>query len=155
MLAGVLALDGAIGSQFSAVANGVYTGVPAGLFVYGVGKARAIEQLAQREGIDLAESYAYSDSASDLPMLRAVGHPVAVNPDAELARVAREEGWDVLRFERLGRRLKAAVGLAAAAVTGGVGSAALIARGRRRTLTDVVPSVRRGRRRRVVPVRPR
>ena len=43
-------------------------------------------------------------------MLRAVGHPVAVNPDAALVRIAREEGWDVLRFDRLGRRLKAAVG---------------------------------------------
>jgi HAD superfamily hydrolase (TIGR01490 family) len=155
MLAGVLALDGAIGSQFSAVADGVYTGVPAGLFIYGAGKARAIEQLARRERIDLAESYAYSDSVSDLPMLRAVGHPVVVNPDAALARVAREEGWDVLRFERLGRRLKAAVGLAAAAVTGGVGSAALISRGRRRTISGSVPSVRRRRRRRMAPVRPR
>ncbi len=38
-------------------------------------------------------------------MLRAVGNPVAVNPDATLARIAREEGWEVLRFERLGRRL--------------------------------------------------
>jgi hypothetical protein len=92
---------------------------------------------------------------SDLPMLRAVGHPVAVNPDAALLRVAREEGWDVLRFERLGRRLKAAIGLAAAAATGGVGSAALIARGRRRTITDAVPSVRRGRRRRMVPIKGR
>ena len=88
-------------------------------------------------------------------MLRAVGHPVAVNPDAALLRIAREEGWDVLRFERLGRRLKAAVGLAAAGVTGGVGSAALIARGRRRTLSTAVPSVRRWRRRRVVPARRR
>ena len=57
----------------------------------------------RREGIDLAASWAYSDSESDLPMLRAVGHPVAVNPDAELARVAREEGWEIMRFETLGR----------------------------------------------------
>ena len=126
-------------------------GVPTGLFIYGAAKATAIEELARREQLDLSKSYAYSDSASDLPMLRAVGHPVAVNPDAALLRIAREEGWDVLRFERLGRRLKAAVGLAAAGVTGGVGSAALIARGRRRTLTDSVPSVRRSRRRRIVP----
>ena len=56
--------------------------------------------MAEREGIDLAESYAYSDSESDLPMLRAVGHPVAVNPDAELRRVAREEGWRVMRFDK-------------------------------------------------------
>jgi hypothetical protein len=155
MLAHVLALDGAIGSQFSAVADGYYTGVPTGLFIYGAEKATAIRELARREHIDLSKSFAYSDSASDLPMLRAVGHPVAVNPDAALLQVAREEGWDVLRFERLGRRLKAAVGLAAAAVTGGVGSAALIARGRRRTLADAVPSVRRGRRRRIAPVRGR
>ena len=131
MLARVLAFDGAIGSRFSEVVDGVYTGRPAGVFVYGRGKARAIEQLAAREGIDLARSYAYSDSASDLPMLEAVGHPVAVNPDAALAKVAREERWEVLRFDRLGRRLKAAVGLVGAAVAGGVGSAAVAAHARR------------------------
>jgi HAD superfamily hydrolase (TIGR01490 family) len=132
VLASVLALDGGIGSQFSEVRDGVFTGQPTGLFIYGAGKARAIEELAEREGIDLAASYAYSDSASDLPMLRAVGHPVAVNPDSELAKVAREEGWEVLRFERLGRRLKAAAALTGAAVAGGAGSAALVARGRGR-----------------------
>ena len=132
MVAGVLAFDGAIGSQFSEVVDGVYTGTPSEPFVYGKEKARAIEQLAEREGIDLASSYAYSDSASDLPMLRLVGHPVAVNPDSELARSAREERWEVLRFDRLGRRLKAAVGLFGAAVAGGVGSAALASRSRRR-----------------------
>ena len=63
--------------------------------------------LAEREGIDLAASYAYSDSESDLPMLRLVGHPVAVNPDSELARDRAREGWEILRFEQLGRRLKA------------------------------------------------
>ena len=91
LLATVLALDGGVGSQFSEVRDGVYTGRPAGLFIYGAEKAKAIEQLAAREGIDLAASYAYSDSASDLPMLRIVGHPVVVNPDRELLRVAREE----------------------------------------------------------------
>ena len=72
MLAVVLALDGAIGSQFSAVADGIYTGVPTGLFIYGGAKATAIEELARREHLDLSKSYAYSDSASDLPMLRTV-----------------------------------------------------------------------------------
>ena len=132
MLARVLAFDGAIGSQFSEVIDGVYTGRPAGLFVYGREKARAIEQLAERDGLDLASSYAYSDSASDLPMLQLVGHPVAVNPDKALAKAAREERWEVLRFDRLGRRLKAAVGLMGAAVAGGVGSAALAARAKHR-----------------------
>jgi HAD superfamily hydrolase (TIGR01490 family) len=132
MLAQVLALDGGIGSQFSAVKDGVYTGEPTGLFIYRTGKAQAIEDLAAREGIDLSESYAYSDSESDLPMLQAVGHPVAVNPDAALARVAREQGWQILRFDRLGRQIKAAIGLAGAAVAGGVGSAAIVIRARRR-----------------------
>jgi HAD superfamily hydrolase (TIGR01490 family) len=135
MLAQVLALDGAIGSKFSEVEDGVYTGTPAGLFIYRSDKARAIEQLAAGEGIDLSASYAYSDSESDLPMLEVVGHPVAVNPDRELLRVARERQWEVLRFDRLGRRLKAAVALAAAAVAGGVASAALAMRGRRAPLS--------------------
>ena len=132
ILARVLVLDGGIGSQFSEVKDGVYTGRPTGFFIYGADKARAIEQLAEREGIDLSVSYAYSDSASDLPMLRIVGHPIAVNPDKELLRVARQEGWEIMRFDRLGRRLKAVVALAGAAVAGGVGSAALAARGRGR-----------------------
>jgi HAD superfamily hydrolase (TIGR01490 family) len=131
LLAHVLVLDGAIGSDFSEVEDGVYTGKPTGLFVYRSDKARAIRQLAEREGIDLEASYAYSDSESDLPMLGAVGHPVAVNPDRELARVAREQGWEVLRFDRLGRRMKAAVALLGAAAAGGVGSAVLAMRGRR------------------------
>lgn len=132
-LAHVLTFDGAIGSQFSAVSDGYYTGEPTGLFIYGADKARAVRRLAEREGIDLSVSYAYSDSASDLPMLRAVGHPVAVNPDKELLAEARERGWEVLRFERLGRRLKTAVGLLGAAVAGGAGSAALAARRRGRS----------------------
>ncbi len=132
ILAQVMAFDGAIGSNLSDVVDGVYTGRPTGVFVYRTGKAEAIEALAAREGIDLAASYAYSDSESDLPMLRAVGHPVAVNPDGGLARIARQEGWQVLRFDRLGRRLKTAVGLTAAATAGGVGSAALFGRARRR-----------------------
>jgi HAD superfamily hydrolase (TIGR01490 family) len=132
ILARVLVFDGAVGSEFSEVHDGVYTGRPAGLFVYGQEKALAIQRLAEREGLDLSESYAYSDSASDLPMLRLVGHPVVVNPDSVLAKTARAERWEVLRFDRLGRRLKAGVGLAGAAVAGGVGSAALAARGRRR-----------------------
>jgi phosphoserine phosphatase len=132
ILARVFAFDGAVGSQFSEVQDGVYTGRPTGLFVYGRDKAKAIEQLAEREGLDVAQSYAYSDSASDLPMLRLVGHPVAVNPDSTLAKAAREERWEVLRFDRLGRRMKAAAGVMGAAIAGGVGSAAIAARGKRR-----------------------
>ncbi|HWE32200.1 MAG TPA: HAD-IB family hydrolase [Solirubrobacteraceae bacterium] len=132
MLARVLALDGGIGSQFSSVLNGVYTGRPEGLFIYGAGKATAIEQLAREQNLDLAASYAYSDSVSDLPMLRTVGHPVVVNPDRELLSLARAEGWEVLRLDHLSRRLKGAALLAAAAAAGGAGTAALAARTRGR-----------------------
>jgi HAD superfamily hydrolase (TIGR01490 family) len=124
LMAIVLTFDGAVGSV-SEVVDGHYTGNAGGPFTYREGKAEAIRDLAQREGIDLAESWAYSDSESDLPMLRLVGHPVAVNPDAELGRVARLEGWEVLRFERLGRRLRVAGAAALAAGLGGLGSIVL------------------------------
>ncbi|MGB8360574.1 MAG: HAD-IB family hydrolase [Acidimicrobiia bacterium] len=78
--------------------EGRYTG-NLELYAYGEGKADAIRELAEREGIDLSDSYAYSDSITDLPMLETVGHPVVVNPDGELAAVAEERGWEVRRFE--------------------------------------------------------
>jgi HAD superfamily hydrolase (TIGR01490 family) len=133
-LARVLVLDGGIGMR-SEVRDGVYTGRAAGPFTYREGKAAAIRQLAAERGIDLGASYAYSDSESDLPMLRAVGHPVAVNPDAELARVARTEGWRIMRFDKLGKRLKFGTAVGALALMGGGGGyLAARARPRRRRL---------------------
>jgi HAD superfamily hydrolase (TIGR01490 family) len=120
MMAHVLIFDGGIGMR-SEIEDGRYTGRPDGPFTYREGKAAAIREVAAREGLDLAESYAYSDSESDLPMLRAVGNPVAVNPDAELRRVAREEGWRIITFDRLRRRLRIAAGVAAAGLLGGGG----------------------------------
>jgi HAD superfamily hydrolase (TIGR01490 family) len=117
MLAHVLSFDGALGAR-SEVVDGRYTGRAAGPFTYREGKSVAMRELAAAAGIDLAASYAYSDSESDLPMLRTVGHPVVVNPDAELRRVAREEGWEIMRFEQLGRRLKAIAAFAFAALVG-------------------------------------
>ncbi|HZO06961.1 MAG TPA: HAD-IB family hydrolase [Solirubrobacterales bacterium] len=104
-LARVLGMDGGIGTRYEIDPEGNFTGRLDGPFVYGPGKVEAMEAFAAEHDIDLAESYAYSDSLSDLPMLRAVGNPVAVNPDPPLAELAREEGWQTLRFERLGRRL--------------------------------------------------
>jgi HAD superfamily hydrolase (TIGR01490 family) len=124
LMAIVLTFDGAVGSV-SEVIDGQYTGRAGGPFTYREGKAEAIRELAARENIELAASYAYSDSESDLPMLRAVGHPVAVNPDTALARVAREEGWEVLRFDRLGRRLRVAAAALVAATVGGLGTVAV------------------------------
>jgi phosphoserine phosphatase len=111
----------------SEIRDGVYTGRPAGPFTYREGKAEAIREVAARDGFDLSESYAYSDSESDLPMLRAVGHPVAVNPDAALLRVAREEGWQVVTFDRLHRRMRIAAAVAGLA-TAGAGGGYVVAR---------------------------
>ncbi|HST56341.1 MAG TPA: HAD-IB family hydrolase [Solirubrobacteraceae bacterium] len=120
LLAHVLAFDGGLGSR-SEIVEGRYTGRAAGPFNYREGKVLSMQELAAAERIDLAASYAYSDSESDLPMLRAVGHPVVVNPDPELARIAAEEGWEVVRLDRLAQRLKAITALLAAATLGGMG----------------------------------
>jgi HAD superfamily hydrolase (TIGR01490 family) len=118
-LAEVLAMDGGIGTR-SEIVDGVYTGRLDGPFAYGEGKAAALREFAAAQRIDLERSWAYSDSASDLPMLEAVGNPVAVNPDAELEQVARRNGWEVYRFEKLGQRLRIAGGtLAVGAVAAG------------------------------------
>ncbi|MGO9751648.1 MAG: HAD family hydrolase [Solirubrobacteraceae bacterium] len=124
VLAHVMAFDGAVGSHLSEVVDGRYTGRATGAFLYGEAKAEAIRGIAAREGFDLAASYAYSDSASDLPMLTAVGHPVVVNPDAELEAIAREHGWEVLRLDPLARWLWAGAALAGAALVGGTATLA-------------------------------
>jgi len=121
-LARVIGADAGIGTRYEVDAEGRFTGRLDGPFVYGKGKVDAMRRFAAEHDIDLDSSYAYSDSASDLPMLRAVGHPVAVNPDAELAAVATERGWDVMRFEKLGRRLAIAGATVAAAAVGGLAS---------------------------------
>ena len=117
-LAQVLGMDGGIGTRYEVDAEGNFTGRFEGPFVYGPGKVEAMEAFAAEHEIDLAASYAYSDSLSDLPMLRAVGHPVVVNPDPPLAEIAREEGWQAMRFERLGRRLVAVAVTLLATVAG-------------------------------------
>jgi HAD superfamily hydrolase (TIGR01490 family) len=143
LMAMVLTFDGAVGSV-AEVVDGHYTGRAGGPFTYRDGKAEEIRALAEREGLDLSASWAYSDSESDLPMLRLVGHPVAVNPDAELGRVARAEGWEVLRFERLGRRLRVAGAAGIAAALGGLGSIVLARRSSpERVRPNVVPLRRR------------
>ena len=98
-LAEMLGVDGAISSIGEVDDENRYTGRMA-FYAYGPGKAEAMRALAGRAGIDLAESSAYSDSATDMPMLEAVGHPVAVNPDRALAKVARERGWEIRQFTK-------------------------------------------------------
>jgi HAD superfamily hydrolase (TIGR01490 family) len=79
------------------VKDGRYTG-GADFFNYGPAKVEAMTILAEREGYDLAQSFGYSDSITDLPMLEAVGHPAVVNPSRTLKKVAVERGWQVVRF---------------------------------------------------------
>jgi HAD superfamily hydrolase (TIGR01490 family) len=126
-----LGIDGAVATRPEVDAEGRYTGRILGPFVYGEGKAEAIRRIAAEEHIDLAESWAYSDSSSDLPMLELVGHPVVVNPDSTLAKAAAEHDWEVLRFERLGRRLAIGGGGTAALAAGGVGLLILLGLRRR------------------------
>jgi len=96
-LTDMLGVDGAICSRGEIDDKGRYTGRMA-FYAYGPQKATAIRELAERTGIDLTASSAYSDSATDLPMLEAVGRPVAVNADRALAKIARERGWETRQF---------------------------------------------------------
>src|SRR3984893_17691170 len=120
LLGHALAFDGGLGSR-SEIVDGRYTGMPAGPFNYREGKVLSMREVAERDGIEVSASYAYSDSESDLPMLRAVRHAVVVNPDPDLRRIAVGEGWEVLHLDRLGRRLKLLGAVGAAALLGGVG----------------------------------
>ncbi len=123
-LAAALGMTAGIGTA-SAIVDGVYTGELAGPFCYGAGKVEAIVELARWEGLDLTQCWAYSDSASDLPMLEAVGHPVAVNPDGKLGRIANNRGWPVVHFSE---KTKAVVRRTSQAVgTAGIGAAGFLA----------------------------
>ncbi|MDT0277520.1 HAD family hydrolase [Blastococcus goldschmidtiae] len=81
------------------VEDGRYTG-EIEFYAYAENKAAAMREVAAVGGYDLADCYAYSDSVTDLPMLTAVGHPTAVNPDRGLRKAALQHGWPMLRFER-------------------------------------------------------
>ena len=99
MIARRLGLTGALGTV-SEVRDGAYTGRLVGKPLHGLAKAEAVRALAQREGLDLAASSAYSDSSNDIPMLSAVGHPAAVNPDSTLRAHARANHWPIYDFRR-------------------------------------------------------
>ncbi|HET7691162.1 MAG TPA: HAD-IB family hydrolase [Nocardioidaceae bacterium] len=123
----MLGADAVIATRME-VADGKYTG-NIDHYVYAENKAIAIKELAAERGYDLARSYAYSDSITDLHMLEIVGHPFAVNPDKELRRKATTNGWPVLVFTkpvalnegmRPGTPTIVAIGAATAVAVGGV-----------------------------------
>jgi HAD superfamily hydrolase (TIGR01490 family) len=129
-IARMLEVDEAIATRAELDEHGRYSGRTE-RYVYADEKVVAMREVAARDGFDLEHSWAYSDSATDIPMLAAVGHPVAVNPDRELARVARERGWMVEHF-RLEVPLRQRVPMPAprqAAVGGGAVAAAAMAAG--------------------------
>src|SRR5881275_677639 len=120
-----LGFDGALGTVCE-VRDGAYTG-RALRALHAENKAECVRELAQSHGFDLVECTAYSDSHTDLPFLEAVGNPVAVNPDRELRRIARERGWQVLEFSgraypHARRRIPPAI-----AAAGAAGLAAILA----------------------------
>lgn len=88
--------------------NGRYTGEIA-FYAYADNKVTAIKELADRHRYDLSTSYAYSDSVTDLPLLRSVGHPHVVNPDRRLRKAALAHGWPILRFARPAGRQRGAL----------------------------------------------
>ena len=99
-----LGLTGGLGTLIERK-DGILTGKLVGKPLHGKAKRKAVLALAKERGINLAKSYAYSDSVNDLPMLTAVGHAVAVNPDKALATYAKATEWPILDFKK--RELRA------------------------------------------------
>lgn len=94
-----LGLDDVVATRYGVAADGTYDGTLDGPFVWSAGKLAAITDWADRNGVDLTESYAYSDSVYDTPMLAAVGHPVVVNPDPRMVLVAAARRWPTLNLD--------------------------------------------------------
>jgi HAD superfamily hydrolase (TIGR01490 family) len=137
----IAAMIGADRSQATrmGIEDGRYTG-EIEYYCYGEAKAQAARDIAAERGYDLSRCRAYSDSITDLPLLSAVGHPTAVNPDRALRRVAQERGWPVLIFAhpvalrarfRRQARLGALVATAVVGVLSGALGAGLTIRQRR------------------------
>jgi HAD superfamily hydrolase (TIGR01490 family) len=120
-----LGVDGVIATRARIDDDGRYTG-EVDFYSYGPFKAEAMLEVANWEGIDLSRSYAYSDSITDLPMLEVVGRPVVVNPDRDLARVAREREWEVRVF-RIGVPLRDRVSMPPPRIAAALGTAAALA----------------------------
>ena len=121
LIAQRLGFTGALGTCAEAI-NGKYTGVINGGLLHGSRKAGAVKELSTKNNIDLAQSFAYSDSHNDIPLLEAVGKPCVINPDALLRIRAATDEWPIYDFRR-GKWFKTIVAPVinrAAAVAGGL-----------------------------------
>jgi putative phosphoserine phosphatase/1-acylglycerol-3-phosphate O-acyltransferase len=96
--ADLLGFDDVLATRYRVAADGTYDGTIDGEFVWSRGKARLVQAWARSNVVDLGESYAYSDSFFDIPMLSKVGHPVAVNPDPRLLMYASARRWPTVWF---------------------------------------------------------
>jgi putative phosphoserine phosphatase / 1-acylglycerol-3-phosphate O-acyltransferase len=94
-----LGLDDVIATRYGRTAEGLYDGSIVGNFVWGPGKLAAVREWAEEHGVDLKESWAYTDSIYDTPLLAAVGHPTAVNPDPRLRVLAALRRWPTLHLD--------------------------------------------------------
>jgi HAD superfamily hydrolase (TIGR01490 family) len=122
-------VSGVIATRAGVDPEGRYTG-ELEFYAYGAQKAEAVRAVASRSGIDLARSFAYTDSITDLPLLDSVGNPVAVNPDRELRKIAEERGWQIRDFHqpvRLRTRIASAVPAPRPGVTALVAAAGVAA----------------------------
>jgi len=126
-LARYIGVDDVIATRAKIDPDGKYTG-EVEVYAYGPQKAEAVQAVADAEGISLADSFAYSDSMTDLPLLELVGHPHVVNPERELKAIAEDRGWPVLEFRRqvsLSQRLTRPVPLISGATVATVIGAAI------------------------------
>jgi len=122
-------VSGVIATRAQVGPDNRYTG-ELEFYAYGEQKAEAIRAIAKRSRLDLSESYAYTDSITDVPMLEAVGHPVAVNPDRDLRHVAEEREWEIRNFHspvRLRSRIATAVPPKRAGAAAAVAAAVAVA----------------------------
>jgi HAD superfamily hydrolase (TIGR01490 family) len=127
-LARYIGVDEIIASKARIDEQGRYTG-EVEVYAYGPEKADMVTRLADAEGISLGDSYAYSDSATDLPLLEIVGHPHAVNPEKDLREAAVERGWPILEFRRqvsLAKRLARPVPIISGATVASVAGALFV-----------------------------
>ncbi|MBW3602272.1 MAG: HAD-IB family hydrolase [Actinobacteria bacterium] len=141
-LARALGIAGGLGTV-SEIVDGCYTGRLAGPFCYGEGKAQVVRELVAERGYDPARCYAYADSASDVPILQLVGHPVAVNPDRSLMTLAHRRGWPVVEFNRQAKQIAKLSTAATVAAGAGLGGWA-VGRGQGRRAAERQRRPRRG-----------
>lgn len=97
--ADLIGLDDVVATRWTVNADGTYDGTLAGPFVWSAGKLAAVREWAEQHDVDLDESYAYSDSVYDVPLLAAVGFPIVVNPDPRMMVFAAARRWPVLNLD--------------------------------------------------------